>query len=187
MYNIYNQSDSYYLYDIKYEKMSLIGNEWDLINFLAKAFEEDWLYGITNTYFVNFVCSQGDVKVTTRWQFFDGFDRCINPKIYEVKARELYLKKYKDKKRKKYWIKNQVYKGVFRRTPVENISSHKGGPYSKKPLHCGHLYKIQGNPEYKEFNRGDKIDPWFEGRHPRCVERNWKSQRKHQWKEMVNM
>ena len=189
MYNIYNASEVFYLYDIRKEKMSLIGDENDLINMIAAAYTSWWDWGspkdYCNTYLDEFACSQGDVTAFTRWQFFDGFNRVINPKIYEKQAHALWVKKYKtkqDKRDYRYWNKNKTYKGVFRQTPVSDLIRHHGGPYCKKPIHIAHIWRDWGNPEYDGFRRGYCPDKWYEGG-ARHNERNWKSQRKHQWKE----
>lgn len=193
MYNIYNASEVFYLYDIRKEKMSLIGDENDLINMIAAAYTSWWDWGspkdYCNTYLDEFACSQGDVTAFTRWQFFDGFDRVINPKIYEKQAHALWVKKYKtkqDKRDYRYWNKNKTYKGVFRQTPVSGLIRRHGGPYCKKPIHIAHIWRDWGNPEYDGFRRGYCPDKWYEGG-ARCNERNWKSQRKHQWKEKKEM
>lgn len=191
MYNVYNPSEVFYLYDIFNQTTRLIGNEKELINFLAKAYTQEWYGGnyYYNTYFDNFACSQGDVIATTKWQFLDGMDRCINPKTYERSALSLWNKKYKNKQGNldyRHWKKkHSTYKGVFRQTPVEGIHNYNGGPSSKKPLHIAHYWRMHGNPEYKEFNRGNRISIWHDPK--RHVEKNWKSQRKHQWKEVKNM
>lgn len=193
MYNIYNASEVFYLYDIRKEKMSLIGDENDLINMIATAYTSWWDWDshkdYCNTYLDEFACSQGDVTAFTRWQFFDGFDRIINPKNYEKQAHALWVKKYKtkqDKRDYRYWNKNKTYKGVFRQTPVSGLIRHHGGPYCKKPIHIAHIWRDWGNPEYDGFRRGYCPDKWYEGG-ARCNERNWKSQRKHQWKEKKEM
>ena len=44
---------------------------------------------------------------------------------------------------------------------------------------------MYANPEYKDFNRGSRKDypiGWWDDWY-RSRERNWKSQRRHQWKE----
>lgn len=193
MHNVYNPSNVFYLYNIREERMSLIGNEKELIDFIARAYKSWFDWGSSsddhNTYLDDFACSQGDVTATTMWQFFDGFDRCINPKNYEKQAHALWVKKYKNKQVKhdyRYWHRNKTYKGVFRETPVEGIHKWRGGPSVKKPLHMAHIWRMWANPEYEGFNRGWCPDKWYEGR-PRCLEKNWKSQRKHQWKEKKEM
>lgn len=194
MYNVYNPSEVFYLYDILKERTSLIGNEKELIDFIAKAYKSWWSWDNSssdacNTYLDDFACSQGDVTATTRWQFLDGMDRCINPKRYEKQAHALWIKKYKNSQVKRdysYWHRNKVYKGVFRQTPVEGLRKRRGGPSVSKPMHMAHIWRMWGNPECKEFNRGYCPDKWYEGRE-RSIERNWKSQRKHQWKEKKEM
>ena len=110
MYNVYNASEVFYLYNIYEGKTSLIGNEKDLIEKIAAAYTSWWDWDspkdYCNTFLDNFACSQGDVTATTKWQFFDGVGRIINPKIYEKQAHALWVKKYKQKQDKRdyrYW------------------------------------------------------------------------------------
>lgn len=187
MYNIYNKSQAIFVYDFKTKKTELIGNEEELIKLIAKEYH--YILGsneIANSYLEDFICSEGDIKPTTRWWFFDGEKRTINPKNYEQEAYSLYLNKYKDKEKfedYRYWRKNKTYKGIFRKTPVSNLATRRGGPYEKKPFHFfKRIYAPFCNPEYKGFNRKGRPDLWWDVK-DRCVERNWKSQRKHQYKE----
>lgn len=193
MYNVYNASEIFYLYNLREERMSLIGDEKDLIEKIAAAYTSWWgsSKDYENTYLDEFACSEGDVDGFTRWQFFDGAGRIINLKIYEKQAHALWVAKYKNKQVKRdyrYWKKNKTYKGVFRQTPVEGLIRRHGGPYCKKPIHIAHIWRDWGNPEYDRFRRGYCPDKWYEGG-VRHNERNWKSQRRHQWKEkeMIDM
>lgn len=187
MYNIYNKSECIYLWDAYTQKESLVGTEKDLIKLLARSYTY-WLgTDYSNTYLDNFGCSPNETN--KRYQFFDGCGRCINPKIYEKDAWLLYLKKHKNSQVKtnySYWRRNKIYKGTFRRTPVEGISKWRGGP-NVKPRKVKPIQAMYANPEYKEFNRGshkEVPDGWWDDWY-RHVEKNWKSQRKtrHQWKE----
>lgn len=76
MYNIYNASEVFYLYDIRKEKMSLIGDENDLIEMIAKAYTSWWDWGTPcdyhNTYLDEFACSQGDVTALQGGNFLMG-------------------------------------------------------------------------------------------------------------------
>jgi hypothetical protein len=126
MYNIYNPSEVFYLWDVKRQQLSLIGNEKDLIRFLARHYRKKWYwdYELRNDILDNFGCNVNETNKD--WQIFDGMNRCINPKIYDREAYDLYLKYYKNpKEREDYriWsIKNKTYKGEFRREPVEGSS-----------------------------------------------------------------
>lgn len=186
MINVYNEYEVFYLYEIQTETWSLIGNEKELIVFLAKGYYEFYNYCKTelrNRYFDNFGCNQNE---TDKWyQFFNGTDRCINPKIYEVDARNYFLKKLKGKSEQFSHRYVHKYKGIFRRTPVEGIRKIRGGSSHKMPK-TKRIFAMYANPEYKDFNRGTKklIPSWWDDKF-RHVEMNWKSQRKtrHQWKE----
>ena len=190
MYNVYNKSEVYYFWNIDTQERYLIGNEKELIHFLAKQYRPDVWCGseLRNATLDFFACSENDLKYGKDCQILDGFDRCINPKIYEREARLLYLNYYKHKKVKSnyfYWRKNNV-KYAFRYDPVPRTCKRKGGP-GVKPRRIKPLKSMYANPEYKEFNRGSHKDiplgywdDWY-----RCKQKNWKSQskRRHQWKE----
>lgn len=189
MYNVYNKSESIFLWDANLAKEIFIGNEEDLIIFLAKNYKKNiyWLdRSITNSYLDNFYCNENEFYTNypqKSYIFFDGNNRILNPKDYEKSAYDLYLKKYKKLGKKDYYSwRNPYYKGTFRRTPVEGIHRYKGPRV--KPRRIKPLKKMYANPEFKEFNRGshkDVPDGWWDDWY-RCVEKNWKSQRKTQWK-----
>lgn len=202
MHNVYNKSDLFYLYDLEKCEEIFIGNEKDLILLIAKAYRSWWDWNIDytvfslskplNTYLNNFICSSNDVS-HGRWVFYDGYNRVINPMNYHQEAYELYNRKFRqEQKTKKFWDKryyrtyyknNKTYKGTFRCGPVEGIRKHRGGPYCKKPTNYFHYIREWSNPEYQGYNRGDKPKSWdYYTSSCRRNERNWKSQRKTQWK-----
>lgn len=187
MYNIYNKSNIYYLWNIKRQKTSLIGDERDLINFIARNFRRCWdcFFEPTNHYhnpiLDSFACNANEID--KEYQIFDGYGRCINPKIYEKEALKLYFSKYKDKDKKFYWRKKYKNTVRFRYDPIPYSRKRRGGPRVKS-RRIKHLKAMYANPEYKGFNRGSSKDcplGWWDDwcRH---TERNWKSQRQHQWK-----
>lgn len=185
MYNIYNASEVFYIWDIENQTMSLIGDENDLIHHLARCYRVSWWCGseLINSIFESYACNINEEG--KKYQIFDGMDRCINPRIYEREARKLYLEVYKKKQQKqeyRRWIRK--YCGEFRREPVEGIHKWRGGP-SCRGRKVTHLKKMYANPEYKEFNRGsrDEVPDWWDDCKFRCRQRSWKSHRKHQWKE----
>ena len=185
MYNIYNASEVFYIWDIENQRMSLIGDENDLIQHLARCYRVSWWCGseLINSIFESYACNINEEG--KKYQIFDGMDRCINPRIYEREARKLYLEVYKKKQQKqeyRKWVRK--YRGEFRREPVEGIHKWRGGPsYSGRKV--THIKKMYANPEYKGFNRGsrDEVPDWWDDCKPRCRQRSWKSHRKHQWKE----
>lgn len=192
MYNIYNPSEVFYLWDVKRQQLSLIGNEKDLIHLLAKGYQRSqhlWEWNeLKNNILDSFGCNVNETD--KEWQIFDGMDRCINPKIYEKEAYDLYLKYYKNKEKPLYrvWsVRDKTYKGEFRREPVEGLIRRRGGP-SCRNRKTARLKRMYSNPEYEEFNRGSHKDIpiWWDDQKFRCCQRNWKSQRKHQWKEKKN-
>lgn len=189
MHNVYNLGEIFYLWDIDKQEISLIGNEKDLIVFLAKNFRRNYWsnQSISNTYFNDIAfCKKDSYEHNARWQFFDGFDRIIDIRIYKDRAFALYEKelKIKGSRRKSYWIKNYKYKGFFRKDPVEGIHKRKGS--CVKPRRIKAAIATYFNPEHKDFNRGSKKNypDWYDDffRH---IERSWKrqSKRRHQWKE----
>lgn len=192
MYNVYNKSEIYYFWNIDTQTKSLIGNKKELVHWLAKQYRPDIWCGseLHNETLDSFACHENDLKYGKHCQILDGFDRCINPKIYEREARLLYLNYYKYKKVKSdyfYWRKNNV-KYVFRYDPVRYTGKRKGGP-SVRPRRIKSLKQMYANPEYKEFNRGshkDVPDGWWDDWY-RCNQKSWKTQskRRHQWKENV--
>lgn len=195
MYNVYDASDVFYIYDMRKEEKSLIGNKKDFIKFLASGYkggyyvcQDIWIPDekyVFNTYFEIFACSQGDVNEFTRWQFFDGMDRCINPKIYEKEAYSMYLNNCKNvvKYNKKKWCKKQVYKGTFRREPVQGIHKPRMWKSFWRHPHYKRLISDFYIPEWEEYKKGNFISSWDYEEIPRCREKNWKSQgkRRHQW------
>lgn len=205
MYNIYNKSESIFLWDAVKGKEYFIGNEKDLITFIAKAYRRTWVFDTqeANIYLDDFYCNNNEALSvssftwgycnyysTKRYTFYDGENRTINPKDYEYEAHKLYIEKYKkenklDRYSYGWWRNNQtIYKGTFRRTPVEGIHNYNKGRHVK-PRRIKTLQLMYDNPEFKEFNRGshkDVPDGWWDDWY-RHTERNWKSQRKTQWKE----
>ena len=184
MYNIYNLSEVFYLWDIKKQKMSLIGNEKDLINLIAKYYHEAWWEFFPreiNDILNDFACNVNET--TKSYQIFDGMNRCINPKLYEKQAYQIYLKYYKNRKYKAKIIKDKTYKGEFRREPVAGLRRPHGGPSCRRRK-TARILRMYSNPEYKEFNRGSQkmIPKWWDDQKFRCRQRSWKSHRRHQWK-----
>jgi hypothetical protein len=186
MYQIENKDDIFVgFYYFQEYIIRRIGNERDLIKYLAKgyrpygmpehSYEEGYDYKYVNHRFSE--------------DFFDGYGRTITPTIYKNDAWVYYVNYIRgtneDKKEYFYWKKNKVYKGTFRRTSVEGIHKRwRGGP-SIRPRHIKPIVAMYKNPEYKEFNRGshkELPDGWWDDWR-RVEEKNWKSQRKtrHQW------
>lgn len=193
MYNVYNKSEIYYFWNIDTQQKYLIGNEKELVHWLAKQYRHDVWWGgseLHNETLDSFACHENDLKHGKHCQILDGFDRCINPKIYEREARLLYLNYYKHKMVRSdyfYWRKSNV-NYVFRYDPVPYTYKRKGGPHVR-PRRIKSLKQMYANPEYKEFNRGshkDVPDGWWDDWY-RCNQKSWKKQskRRHQWKENV--
>lgn len=194
MYNVYNKSDVYYLWNISKQKEYLIGDENDLIHMIAKNYRPSWGFWDwddshnlhcghwANSILNSFACNVNEAD--KQYQIFDGYGRCINPKIYEREAFQLFLSKYKDKKQKYYWSKYNNYKYIYRYDPIRYTGKRSGGP-SVRPRRIMPAKRMYANPEYKEFNRGshkDLPDGWWDDWY-RHREKNWKKHRKHQWKE----
>lgn len=186
MYNVYNLSEVFYLWDIQKQELSLIGNEKDLIHLLAKHYRKNYSLWdndppMLNEILNNFGCNVNETNKL--YQIFDGLDRCINPKVYEREAYQLYLKLYKNQKYKEWSVKDKTYKGEFRKEPVAGLRRPHGGP-SCKLRKTARIKRMYANPEYKDFNRGSlkEIPKWWDDQKFRCRQRSWKSHRKHQWK-----
>jgi hypothetical protein len=149
-----------------------IGSEKELIAFLASGFKKDNFYfTISNKYM--------------SYDYWDGYNRKIEPRGYYEKAYVYWVNLLKDKPNKTVFNNfKRTYKGTFRRTSVEGIRKWRGGP-AVKPRKSKHIKMMYDNPEYKGFNRRSKKEitsGWWDD-WDRCIEKNWKSQRKHQWKE----
>lgn len=186
MYNIENKS-FILTYEYNYwrhtYKVVTLKNEKELISYLANGYRP-----------YDFVWK--DISLNPLWwknnrleqEYITGYGKIINPCAYKDDAWIYFCEHLYNqvKTRKKYSVKNQTYKGTFRRTPVEGIRKWRGGP-SVRPRHIKQIKALYANPEYREFNRGSHKEVpngWWDDCH-RCKEKNWKSQskRKHQWKE----
>ena len=148
-------------------------NEKEFIIFLAKGFKRD-------------ICGLLYNK-RMEYKYYDGYNRNIDPHIYYKTAHLLWVEKYKNLP-EEYWLnkrdRQKTYKGEFRKKPVEGIRKRRGGPY-RRPRRLRGIAAMYANPEYKDFNRGSRKDypeGWWDDWY-RSRERNWKSQRRHQWKE----
>ena len=148
-------------------------NEKEFIIFLAKGFKRD-IWGLL-------------YNKRMEYQYYDGYNRIIDPHIYYKTAHLLWVEKYKNLPEEDWLNKRdrqKTYKGEFRKEPVEGIRKRRGGPYCH-PRRLRGIAAMYANPEYKDFNRGSRKDypeGWWDDWY-RSRERNWKSQRRHQWKE----
>lgn len=181
MYNIEKPKEEIYCYSFNKFYMHLTiqciaKNEKEFIGYLARGFRKD-VWGFL-------------VNDRMKDQYYDGYGRQIDPHIYYNSAHLLWVEKYKNlpsetiEQTLKKWKKNKTYCGEFRKEPVEGIRKRRGGPYAR-PRKIKHIAAMYSNPEFKEFNRGsrnDYPDGWWDDWY-RVRERNWKSQRRHQWKE----
>ena len=197
MYNIYNYSNVYYLWDNFKQTEYLIGNKKDLINEMAKNFRiKIWLMRECGDskerphYSNNWLDEYYYIDYTPykRYVIYDGYCRLIDIKEYDDVAFRLYLSNYKDRVKRFYFRKSKIKYGHFRYDPVPYTGS-RGGGSSIRPRKIKHLKQMYANPEYKQFNRGshkDVPDGWWDDWY-RNVERSWKKHRKHQWKEKVSV
>ena len=64
MYNVYNKSESIFLWDAVKGKEYFIGNEKDLITFIAKAYRRTWAFDTqeANTYLDDFYCNNSNIE-----------------------------------------------------------------------------------------------------------------------------
>lgn len=184
MYNIENKS---FILTYEYNhwrytyKVITLKNEKELISYLAHGYKPPYWEGVSLNplLWTNSRLEQ---------EYVTGYGKMINPCMYKNDAWIYFCEHLYNqvKTRKKYSVKNKIYKGTFRKDAIKYTGKRRGGP-SVRPRKLKHIVSIYGNPEYKEFNRGsrsDYSDGWWDDWH-RCRERNWKSQskRKHQWKE----
>lgn len=182
MYNVYNASEVIYLKDLRNGSIRLIGNEKDLIHFLAKEFQRSKTNHINdkwgNNYLNKFVCLEKDYcyngpyyynhyeelydYADKYYLFFDGVGRHINPMLYRKTAWELYNKKYKNVKEKTWWDFPMTPGKDFRNgLPIKGI--HKRKYHRPRMPRYKQRLLIQTTKEYKEFNRGDKEYFWDDG------------------------
>lgn len=179
MYLVNNLDCVYVAYRHNYRNticVEKIGSEKNLIKYLALGF-------VYNDFFDTF---DYDLKYTNKrfdFTYWDGYYRRIEPRIYYNEAFLYWSEHIKNTPISKRKQQN-TYIGEFRRKPVEGIRKGRGGSHCK-PRKIKTIAAMYANPEYKGFNRGsrdDYPDGWWDDWH-RSVERNWKSQRRHQWKE----
>ena len=197
MYNVYNYSNVFYLWDRLKQQTFLIGDENKLIDEIAQYFQAHWSYHYNDTKDIrerhsNELITESTVSFQNephkRYLVYDGYFRCISLGDYDDIAFKLYLQKYKDKRRKVYWRKSYIEHRRFRYDPIPYTSS-RGGGSPIRPRKIKHLKQMYANPEYKQFNRGSHKnvpDGWWDDWY-RNVERSWKKHRKHQWKEKVSV
>lgn len=215
MYNIYNIESSFSVKNIITGEVRFIGDELDLIDFLADGYKEirlewedfkykwedfkykykvddvEYVACLNNSYFTSFVCNETDIKPRSKWIFYQA-SRIFNPKGLEKQAQDRYIKKHGRKPphivydRARY-IKEKIYKGEFRKDPVPYTGKKKGGP-CKRNRRTHQKKLIASIPEYSMFNRQGDLRNVEDYYGDRINERNWKSQskRRHQWKEKQN-
>lgn len=190
MYKIENHDQIYVAYKPYHWsnkiKVKCFKTEKELISFLSYGYLERYK---TILYFEVFPLI--DYNNRFEYEYYDGFGRKIEPRIYKKDAWIYFCEhlKFNEKKKQEYnwkkYVKRRTYNGEFRKNPIHHTGKRKGGPYARRPK-IKQLAMMYNNPEYKGFNRGCKQDyPYFDyWEYPyRNNERNWKSQRKHQWKE----
>lgn len=160
---------------------AILKDEKELIKFLAEGYVNSYLYDWLGIRF-------WDINHNKRFDYvyIDGYDRAIEVRTYKHEAWDYYQKilKHQDRPDKYIWWKNKTYKGEFRREPVEGIHKPKGWAHERgRGPRMKQIVAMYKNPEYKEFNRGDKVEfPWWDDIY-RSPQKNWKEQRKvrHQW------
>jgi len=202
MYNV-NNPHYYKIWDGNYQEfIDYCYSDEELIKFIARYYHENYLVNMadlvdnrkfSNKFIDYCACSSKD-KGYKRYQIFDNYNRIINVKDYADDAFALWKKQgqvydywwhFKKKIRsKKYRQHLKDYSNYrFRKDPVPGTRKRRGGPWWSPP-HTAGIKRIYANPAYKGFNRGSfhGIPDWWDDRY-RCVQKNWKEQRKvrHQW------
>lgn len=200
MYNIYNKSNIFYLYDFFKNKTYFIGNKLDLLKILAKAFKI-FDYNDSETWFNEYLddinmgkdfSNYRKISLSTdnngnsfflekiiienkRYLFFDGFDRIIDIRIYKDDAIKC-LKN--DKIEYKYIPKYK--KRQYRKIHSGNCKNHKGTNCLRQLKKLNSMFEFDEELKSFHFKKlGDSFIsyPWYDDR-IRRVESNWKSQYK---------
>lgn len=200
MYNVYNKSDVFYLYDYYENKTYLIGNKKELIKFLSKKTNtNDYNNRVywSNEYFNNINMGNDnypirqyiyvkDIEDNTieicnetikphRYLFFDGFDRVIDVRDFKNDVFDYYENHINDPYRIRF--RNRFY----RKKRTKNAYKHKmcnNLLYVKK---MDSMFKY--DDDYKDYNfknLEDSNNPypdWWDDT-SRRVQANWKSQYK---------
>lgn len=198
MYNVYSFSESIFMYDAVAGVSQFIGDEKDLIKFLSTGYRVYWNMWDSmlindenekklNFYFCHSTCNvheltndRGDGDYLYKWFiFYDNEGRIINPFNFRREVRDYFLNK------KENTDKKAVFKECkrYRREPISGI--HKRKKYRNfRKIKSSSVRRIYADPEQKEFKKGkDKvITSVFYDAVYRTIERNWKSQRKTQYK-----
>lgn len=209
MVNVYNLSEVIYIYSYSDGKSILVGNRDDMIRFLARNYKyiNDWILPVAepdrkhgrshwkNCYMDQFTCNWSDLSSIKNYIFYDGYDRIINPLIFDSEAfryfanvmnyREFYRYTWQGDFKKRYNSKKSHKEQFkFREGPVPYVHCAKGGPFCKGVRKHRSL-KMYADPEYRKYirNAAEDFPYWTECRERRN-EKNWKSQRKRQYKSV---
>lgn len=199
MYNVYDASEIIYLKDLRNGYIRLIGNEKDLIHFLAKGYSKNFYSEKEdNIYFNRFVLSEKDCSYFCSFYnygvysfsrdegkyylFFDRLGRVINPKLYEEVAFDIYCKEYKNFHRTHKMTYGKSYRNGLpaKVTRKYGYRKFKYAKHKQRQLE----YSIK---EYRMFSKEKKQDlpkGWMCRYECRDMQKSWKKQskRKHQWK-----
>jgi hypothetical protein len=195
LYNTYDYSDSYYLYDFRKESMQFIGNYNDFIKFLAKGYEIRWLpdecgwydWREYNKYLTYYTCDVNESYPNMRYFLFMRDKSVINPSIYQEEVKKC-AEAMQLEAKTMYgvgWHK-PLYYFKYRKGPVPNTACYRGG-CSQKSARVKSILISKTDPEYKEFHRTFKsrkrpVPVCWDDRFRR-PQRSWKEQRKTQYKE----
>jgi len=179
MYKIENPQEIY-VYNSKGNMVDILFSERDLIKFLAEGYSRSYYYFMDNWWDINH-------NNYFSYLYIDGYGRKLEVRTYKNEAWDYFSRYFRHqvKSEKSYWRRNKTYKGEFRREPVQSLGGkwNRKGPSHHQPR-MRQITAMYKNPEYKEFNRGDKIEfPWWDDIY-RKPQKCWKEQRKtrHQWK-----
>lgn len=208
MVNVYNLSEVIYVYSCSADKSILVGNRDELIKFLARNYKyiNDWIVPVaeadrktgrshwSNCYIDSFTCNWNELSSIKNYIFYDGYDRIINPLNFDTEAFEYFSNVMKHKEYYRYtWqgdfarkYKNKAfrpgYNYKFRSGPVPFVHCCKGGPFNKGIRKHGTL-RMCADTEYGIYMRKAAGDfPYWTECRERHNEKNWKSQRKRQYK-----
>ena len=204
MYNVYNKSDVYYVFNRQRNVYVLIGNYRELLVYLSKGFKSKLCYkeNYNIAYYNN--CFFDDINMGNDYShyiykryeeneegfsyivkteyfdeksylFIDGFDRIIDVRLFRDEAFKVYLQRINEKKR--YYYRRYKKHNGRKRHSHNTFRNHIGN--KKRVLTIDNIF----DTEYKEYHfkhLEDFVNPypdWWDDTYRR-VEGNWKSQYK---------
>lgn len=183
----------YYMYERNSSgnRIVKLGNKESFIMILAGYWRQDYFSEeYYNPIFTSFFCSNKEETNDKFYQFFDNYNRIINPIEYKNISFQYFL--LGKTIRRNVFYSLRYYERIkrenhyrFRYDPVPYTYKGRGGP-SQKQQKVKHILLAL---EDKEFSRGSKKDipRWWDDKFKQRDIKNWKHQSKcrHQWQRGV--